>query len=456
MLTLTLGVGATTAVFSVVNTVLLNPLPFKNAQRLVWASGHFQGGGEHAAVSPRDFVDFRALNQTFEYLGAFSPFGSTQNWRLKDHSEQLQGAMTNTGFFEALGVTPLAGRIFTLADEQFQQPRSVILSYRFWKRAYGGDPRVIGQQARVNSSEMTIVGIAPRSFDYPPSTDFWFPAPILNPGMQRRVSHFMRPIGLLKPGVSIASAQADLDRIASQLARLYPESNKGWGVWLRALQEVIVGPVRRSLLILFGAVLFVLLIACVNVANLLLARNTARQRELATRIAVGASRRRILQQLLVESFALGLLAIPCALLLAQFSIAAVQRLGPEIVPRLEEIRLDSHVMLFSAALLVVTTLFFGLLPGWLATRAAPNRRLVESNRTGLSRRRQFLGSLLVVSQTTLALCLLIAAALLLESFWRVLHSPPGFSAQNVMVSDLILPQSTYKDAAMRDAFLSEI
>ncbi len=456
VLTLALGTGATTAVFSVVNAVLLNPLPFKNAHRLVWAWGRYQGTGGQAAVSPPDFVDFRAQNKTFEYLGAFSFFGSAQNWRLKDHSEQLQGAMTNAGFFEALGVKPLAGRIFTVADEQFQQPHSVILSYSFWKRAYGGDPGIIGQEARVNSSAMTIVGVAPRSFDYPHSTDFWFPAPMLNPGMQRRVSHFFRPIGLLRPGVSIARAQADLDRIALRLARLYPESDKGWGVRLQPLQDVIVGPVRPVLLILFGAVILVLLIACVNVANLLLARNTSRQRELATRIALGAGRGRILQQLLVESFLLAALAIPCGLLLAQFSIAALQKLGPETMPRLDEVRLDSHVLLFSGALLLLTTLFFGLLPGWLATQASPHRRLVENSRTGLSRRRQLLGSLLVVSQTTLALCLLIAAALLLESFWNILHSPPGFNPRNVLASDLILPNATYSDSASRDAFFSEV
>ncbi len=456
VLTLALAIGATTAIFSVVNAVLLNPLPFKHANRLVWAWGQFEGNGGKGAVSPPDFVDFRAENKSFEHLGAFSPFGSIQNWRFKDHVDLLQGAMTNTGFFEALGVKPLLGRVFHPADEQFQQPHSVILSYRFWKQAYGGDPAILGKQARVNGSSMTIVGIAPPSFAYPRWADFWFPAPMLNPGMQRRVSHFLRPIGLLKPGVSVARAQADVDRIAARLALLYPDSNKGQSLLLRPLQEVMVGNSRPVILILFGAAVFVLLIACVNIANLLLARNTARQRELATRIAVGAGRRRLLHQLLVENFLLASLAMPPALLLAHFAIVSFRTLGPQTMPRLDEVRLDWHVLLFAAALLLLTTVVFGLLPGWLATQSAPNRALVESARTGLSRRRKLFGSILIVSQTALALCLLIAAGLLIESFWKISHAPPGFNPQHVLTSSILLPSDTYKDPAARNAFLSGI
>jgi putative ABC transport system permease protein len=274
--------------------------------------------------------------------------------------------------------------------------------------------------------------------------------------MRQRISHFLRPIGLLKPGIPIARAQADLDRIAARLASVYPKSNQGWGLLLMPLQNVIVGETRSVLLILFGAVTFVLLIACVNVANLLLARNTTRQREISTRIAVGAGRWRILHQLLVENFLLAGLATPFALLLAHFSITALRTLGPQTMPRLDEVRLDIHVLLFSAALLLFTTLVFGLAPAWLATQSIPSRGLAENARTGLSRKRQFLGSLLIVSETTLSLCLLIAAALLLESLWKTLHTEPGFAAQGVLTSELTLPSTTYKEPAVRNAFLEDV
>jgi putative ABC transport system permease protein len=229
-----------------------------------------------------------------------------------------------------------------------------------------------------------------------------------NPGMRRRAGHFLRPIGLLKAGVPTARAQVDLDRIAFRLAGIYPASNKGWGLLLMPLQEVVVGNTRPVLLILFGAVTFVLLIACVNLANLVLARNAVRKRELATRIAIGAGRRRILHQLLVESFVLAGLATPLAVALAHFGIAALRAFGPKTMPRLDEVRLDGHVLLFSIALIAVTTLVFGLVPAWLAARSNPSRGLAENARTGLSRRRRLLGSLLVISETTLSLCLLIA------------------------------------------------
>jgi putative ABC transport system permease protein len=274
-----------------------------------------------------------------------------------------------------------------------------------------------------------------------------------NPGMRRRAGHFLRPIGLLKAGVPTARAQVDLDRIAFRLAGIYPASNKGWGLLLMPLQEVVVGNTRPVLLILFGAVTFVLLIACVNLANLVLARNAVRKRELATRIAIGAGRRRILHQLLVESFVLAGLATPLAVALAHFGIAALRAFGPKTMPRLDEVRLDGHVLLFSIALIAVTTLVFGLVPAWLAARSNPSRGLAENARTGLSRRRRLLGSLLVISETTLSLCLLIAASLLLESLWKTLHTAPGFAARGVLTSELSLP---YRDGVTRNAFLAGV
>ncbi|HEV2446457.1 MAG TPA: ABC transporter permease, partial [Candidatus Sulfopaludibacter sp.] len=308
VLTLALGIGANSAIFSVVNAVLLNPLPYPNSERLVWAWGRFKLSNS-AGVSPADFLDYRARSRSFDQFGAYVLLGTLPtNWSLRGDAHQLQGAMVTAGFFEALGQAPAIGRSFTRDDEQVAAPRAAILSYRMWQQRYGGDPSVIGSTARMDSSPITVVGVMPASLDFPEKADFWFPLPMLAQGMTNRNHHMLRGVGLLKPATSLPQAQADLDGVAAGLSAQYPQSNTGWGLRLEPMRDAIVGPVRPVLLMLLGAVALVLLIACVNIANLLLARYGARQRELAIRTAIGAGRSRILGQLITENLVLALVA----------------------------------------------------------------------------------------------------------------------------------------------------
>ena len=455
VLTLALGIGANTAIFSVVNAVLLNSLPFANADRLVWAWGRFSQF-PRADVSPPDFVDYRDQNRSFARLGAFVPFRQAHNWSLNGSAQQVQGTMVTADFFETLGAQPPLGRSFTRADEQESEPRVAILNYRFWKQVYGGDPSVIGKTARLDSTLITVIGVMPASFDFPTKTDFWFPAPLRAGDMQHRVSHFFRAIGLLKPGVSLAAAQADVDSVATHLAEVYPASDKGWGLFLQPMHDAMVGSVRGPLLVLLGAAGLVLLIACVNIANLSLARNVARAREFAIRTAIGAARSRLLRQLLTESGLLALLAGVVALPLAAWGIDVVRTFGPERLPRLSEVGLDGRVLAFTTLISALTAIAFGLAPAWLATKASLRQDLQEGGRTGPGRRRHAVGTALIVTEISLSLCLLIAAALLLQSLWRTLHTPPGFSPRGIVTTYLSLPGGTYRDFARRLSYFDHL
>jgi putative ABC transport system permease protein len=453
VLTLALGIGANSAIFSVVNAVVLNPLPFPHSDRLVWAWGRFPGGNM-AAVNPIDFREYRSQSHSFEHLGAVFALGlSTENWNLNGQARQLQGAMVTADLFEAFGQTAVVGRNFTRADEQVSQPGVVALSYHLWQEAYGGDPNVIGATARMDSSPVTIVGVMPAALEASQKADFWFPLPMLAPGVQNHSAHFLRLIGLRKAGVSMSQAQAELDAIAARLGEQYPESNKDWGLRLEPLRDVVVGSAGPVLLMMLGAVGLVLLIACVNIANLLLARYGARNREIAIRTAIGAGRWRILGQLLTENLVLAALAGCLAILVAYGGVQLVRSMGPASLPRLNEVRLDGRVLGFTALVSVCTALFFGLAPAWLATSAAPLSGLREDARGGTSRRRQALGAALVVSETALSVCLLIGAALMLQSLLRELHAPPGFATKSVVEAKLVLPDATYPDASSRDRFL---
>jgi putative ABC transport system permease protein len=456
VLTLALGIGANSAIFSVVNSVLLNPMPYPHAERLVWIWGRTPNGGTMAAISPPDFRDYRDRNRTFQHFGAFSPFVGPRNWSSGGAAQQLRSAMVTGEFFDALGNAPLLGRNFTREDEQASDPRVAMLSYRVWQQAYGGDPAIVGRTARMDSSPITIIGVMPASFDFPRNTDFWFPTPMLARGMQQRMGHNLRAVCLLKPGVTIAQAQADLDSIASRLGEQYPATDKGWGLLLQPLRDAIVGPAGPVLWMLLGAVALVLLIACVNLANLLLARYGARQREISIRTAIGAGRFRILRQLVTENLLLALLAGSLALAIAFWGVDLVRSHGPANLPRLKELRLDSHVLAFTALVSALTAILFGLVPAWLATAAAPASGLREGARAGSGRSRHFLGAALVIGETALALCLLVGAGLLLSSLSRTLHAPPGFSPERVLSTSLMIPQATYKDLPSRLRFIGQL
>ncbi len=456
VLTLALGIGANSAIFSVVNSVLLNTLPYPHSERLVWVWGRTPRGTTSAAISPPDFLDYRARSCRFDHLGAFSPFVGLRNWSTGGAARQLQSAMVTGDLFEALGSTPLLGRNFTREEEQTSEPRVAILSYRVWQQAYGGDPGVVGRTARLDSSPVTIIGVMPAAFDFPRNTDFWFPTPMLAPGMQRRLGHNLRAIGLLKAGATLAQAQADLDAIAARLGEEYPSADKDWGVMLQPMREAIVGRAGPILWMLLGAVGLVLLIACVNIANLLLARYGARHREIAIRTAIGAGRFRIVSQLVTENLLLALLAGSLALAIAWWGVDLLRSYGPGTLPRLQEVRLDGRALAFTALVSALTAMLFGLGPAWLATASAPASGLREGARAGAGRRRQFLGAGLVIGETALALCLLVGAGLLLTSLFRTLQVAPGFTPRGVLSTSILLPGATYPDIPSRVRFVKQL
>lgn len=457
VLTLTLGIGANAAIFTVVNSVLLDPSPFPEAQRLLWILGQ-SSLAQRAAISPPDFIDYRDRNTSLNHLGALAyPFLQPHSWVLSNGAQQLRGTMVTADFFETLGAQPILGRTFTRGDERETQPHVAIVSHHLWEQALGADGAIIGKTVRMDSSSLTIVGVMPASFDFPPGADFWYPAPMLARGMQNRLARFLRPVGLLRQGVTMAAAEADLNTVAAYLAETYPEANKGWNLSLQPMQEALVGGVRSGLLILLGAAAFILLIACVNIANLLLARNQLRLKELAIRTAIGAGRLRLLRQLLTESMLLALLGGALALPLALWSVDLVRTFGPQTLPRLSEIRVDWHVLVFTALVSTLTAVGFGLAPGWLATSGVslqPN--LMEGGRTGVSRSRHRVGAGLMIGEISLALCLLIASALLIQSLWRTVSTFPGFSSTGVITTHISLPITSYADPVRSGAFFDRV
>jgi putative ABC transport system permease protein len=456
VLTLALGIGANTAIFSVVDAVLLRPLPFKNPERLVWGFGNCPLCSG-AAVSPMDFADYRAQNHAFEHMGAFALENLLFNFTGTDKPEQVKATMVTTGFFEALGLQPLLGRSFIPADERARDPQVVILGNREWKERFGSDPTVIGRPLTLDGASRTVVGVLPVDLPLFSDADLWVPAPYENEGMASRRGHFLRVVGLLKGGVSLVQAQSELDAIAGHLAQEFPDTNNGWSVTLSPLRTVLVGDVRPALLVLLGAVALVLLIACANVASLLLARNTGRQREIAVRTALGASRARLVQQMLTESILLALTGGAAGILLANWGVALLKKLGPESLPRLNEVSMSGGVLAFTAGVAVLTGILFGLGPALQASRRDLTQGLREGGASGDSRSKHRTHNALVVAEVAVSLVVLIASGLLLNSFWRLIHVRPGFDAANVATAEVSLIYEKYrKNDAARTAFFDRL
>jgi putative ABC transport system permease protein len=455
VLTLALGIGANAALFSVVNAVLLRPLQFKNPSRLVWGWGKCPLC-EHGAVSPSDFVDYRAQSQSFEHYGARAVGDSLFNLTGTDKPIQITGSMITAGFFDALGVQPRYGRVFTLADEKTSDPYVVILSHHLWQERFGGDPNVIGKSIALDGKTRTVVGVLANDMPVLTQADLWFPAPFENPGMQSRRSHFLRPIGLLKPGVTISQAQAELDTIADRLATQFPETDKGWRQQLEPLQSVLVGNVGPAFLVLMGAVALVLLIACANIASLILARNTVRQREIAIRTALGAGRSRLVRQLLTESLVLALIGGGAGIFVATAGVELLKQLGPDSLPRLDEVNVNGVVLAFTFAIAIFTGILFGLGPALKATRRDLTQSLKEGGSSGDSRSKHRAHNTLVVAEVALSLVVLIASGLLLNSFWRLMRAPLGFDPANLITTEVSLVSPRYDDPQKRDSFFREL
>jgi putative ABC transport system permease protein len=430
VLTLALGIGANTALFSIVNAVLLRPLPYPEPQRLVIIQEREAAGNGFSPSYP-NFVDWRAQNTLFEGVSAVRG-NESFNFTGAGEPERLQGRLVSAEFFSTLGIKPLLGRDFLAEEDHPGATPAVILSHGFWQRRFGADPSTIGQQLTLNNQRYTVVGITPADFRYGVEADVTVPF-----GLQaERFKNRGRDPGTdvvarLKPNVSQQQGETDLNLVAAHLEQQYPATNKGRRVLLTPLHESVVGNVRQPLLILLGAVGLVLLIACANVANLLLVRASARQKEMAVRVALGASRATLVRQLLTESVLLAALGAALGIILAFWSTSFITAQLPEGIPRLQEANVDAPVLVFTLAVSLLTGVLFGLAPALQASRPNLTEGLKEGER-GSSGRRQRLRSALVVSEIALTLALLVGAGLLIQSFRRVLEVDPGFKAENLL------------------------
>src|SRR5262245_54885447 len=454
VLTLALGIGANTAIFSLVNAVLLRPLPFAESERLVWSWGEFSGGNR-ASTSPPDFLDFRAQNRSFEELaaGMFNSFNLTG----AGEPERIIGSRVTANFFRALGVKLVQGRAFLPEEERSGAAQVAIIGQRLWQQRFGGDPRIIGKTITLDGRSHTVVGVAPDPTSVLAEAEIWTPLPFDHPEMQVRRFHFLRAIGRLKPGVTLQQAQADIDAVCAGLEKLYPESNKDWRLRLVPIRDFLVGQTRRPLYVLLGAVGFVLLIAWANVANLMLAQASRRQKEVALRHALGANRMRLVRQLLTESALLSLIAGTLGLLLAWWGGDLLVTLAADAIPNVGEIAIDNRVLGFTLLVSLLTGVVFGLAPALQSSCPDLNETLKEGGKGGGSSSR--LGrarNALIVIEVAMALVLLVGAGLLIKSFRRLQEVDPGFDPRNLLTMRLFLPQSKYAEPQQRQAFFEQV
>ena len=454
VLTLALGIGANTAIFSVVNGVLLRPLPYRAPAQLVnvWSTNLTSRTSQMPASYP-DFLDWRAQNHVFESIAAHNY--ATFTLAGPKEPAHVEGRVVSASLFSVLGVKPALGRSF-LPEEDQPGHHVVVLSHDLWQGRFNADPAVLGRNIRLDTSSVTVVGVMPPGFQFPiqaTPVEVWVAQGIFPQVPNGRGDHSIEVIARLRPQTTLGQAQAEMATIAARLAEQYPSFNRNLGVKLVPAYNQLVSGVRPAVLVLSGAVLMVLLIACANVANLLLARGTNRSREMAIRAAIGAGRRRIMRQLLTESLLLALMGGALGTLLALGAIRLTTRLGPRDIPRLSEISLDSHVLLFSLALSLLTGLIFSLAPALGATHV----HLIQSLKTGgeIRRggsRRHGLRSALIVSEVALTLLLLVGAGLMVNSLFRLTRIDPGFKPSGVLTFAVDLSDAEYNEAQAATRF----
>ncbi|HST53137.1 MAG TPA: ABC transporter permease [Pyrinomonadaceae bacterium] len=453
LVALALGIGANTAIFSVVNAVLLRPLPYRDPARLVTV---LHDGWK--PVAPANFLDWREQTRVFDSMAAAQVWGPSLTGH--DEPEQLHALQLSANMFDVLGVSASLGRTFAEGEDQPGRDHVVVLSDGIWRRRFGGDRKIVGQQIMLDGEAYTVAGVMPPDFQFAPfwatKAELWSPLSLAARVNDRR-GQSLRVFARLKKGVTREQAQADMDAINRRLADEYPEANKGLTVAVDSLHEKAVGNARPALLVLLGAVGFVLLIACANVANLLMARAAARRKEIAVRLALGASRLRVVRQLLTESVMLSLAGGAAGLLLAVWGVDALVALGPEALPRTQTVGLDASVLLFTLALSVVTGLLFGLAPALQTTKPDLNESLKDRSRGATAgRRRDRVRRLLVVAEVALSLVLLVGGGLMLRSFLRLTSVDPGFDPRGVLTMTVSLAGSSHKTDAERAAFFEQL
>jgi putative ABC transport system permease protein len=460
VLTLALGIGANTAIFSVVNAVLLEALPYRDADRLVTVWEKSQAKARNV-INLGNFFDWKTQSQSFEDMAAFA---DTRTNLIGD-GEPLEVPMQlcTDNLFSVLGVQPVLGRTFMPDHGKSGQDDVVVLSYGLWQRRFGGDPQVIGRKLMLNNGENTVIGVLPPDFKWHmigysltnQPAELWKPW-IITEQLKQRRGRSASAVARLKPGVSLAQARAELDALHVRLVEQYKEFNTGWGVTVTPLREQLAGELRPALRVLLGAVGFVLLIACANVANLLLARAAIRQKEIAVRSALGAGRGRIVRQLLTESVLLAAIGGSAGLALAWWVTALLVRLSPPELGVLQSIKISAPVLGFTFVVTLLTGVLFGLIPAWEATNLKLSATLKEAGRSlGGSLRSQRLRNVLVVAEVALALVLLVGAGLLIRSFMRLQAVDTGFNAANVLTMRVALPGRVYNDNPKRINFFTQ-
>ncbi len=441
--TLGLSIGANTAIFSLVNGVLLRPLSFPGAERIIFIEGKNPAAGiNQSNISYLDFLDWSQQTDLFASTAAYWN-GNAQFGADGAEPERVPRAGVTVGFFSVLGVQPALGRAFVPEDDKGYPQTVAIVSHGLWKRRFGSDPNIVGKQVQISGSSMTIIGVMPPGFEYPDHCQVWVPCAV-NLKDEPRDNRAWSAIARLKPGVELKQAQTRLSAVNEQLAKQFHETNKGWDVSLLTLQEWLVRDLKPSLLALLGAVGFVLLIACANVANLVLARSAARQKEMAIRAAMGASRSRILRQMLTESVLLSAIGGVVGVVISIWLTRVLMSILPEGAARIEQVGIDYRVLIFALGVSALTGIIFGLVPALQASKLDVTGALKEGGRTGEGHRRTNARSLLLIGEVALSLMLLVGAGLLIKSFLRLQEVRLGFNPHHVLAAQLNLQGPNYK------------
>jgi putative ABC transport system permease protein len=462
VLALALGIGANSAIFSVANAVLLRPLPYSEPERLVMISGDLRKPGlDDIGASAAEFNDYKEQSHSFERLAYYTEGGFNLSGGGAAEPERITGAYVSGELFPLLGVGPARGRTFTAEEDRSGHDQVIVLSHRLWQRQFSSDSSIVGRSLEVNGKSMTVIGIMPEDFQFPDrDIELWKPIALdaEDVGEKNRGSHYLEIIGRLRPGVSLPQAQTEIKAIAARIGAAHPDQyDQGFGAKVISRHEQVVGSVRPILLILLGAVGFVLLIACANVANLLFARSATREREMAIRTALGAGRWRIIRQLLTESLLLSTVGGSLGLLLALWGVDLLVGLAPDSIPRLSEIGLDIRVLGFTLLVSLVTGVLFGLLPALRLSKPDLQESLKDGARgAGESFRRQRMRNLLVVAEVALSLVLLVGAGLMIKSFMRVQQIDPGFNPDHVLTMRFSLPQVKYTEPKQQRAFFQQL